>query len=79
MYKVEDITGLSTELPDRVEEDDLVAGRQGEDLAVPGHLHAANLVRGGEAPDLGPGGGVPHPHLVIFTPRRHACSVSADS
>ena len=42
-----------------------MAGRQGEDLAVPGHLHAADLVRGGEAPDLGPGGGVPHPHRLV--------------
>ena len=54
-----------TELPDRVQEDDLVAGRYSEDLAVLGHLHAADLLRSVEAPDLGPGGGVPHPDRLV--------------
>ena len=54
------------QLPDRVKENDFVAGRQGEDLAVPGHLHAANLVRGCEFPDLRPGGGVPHPDSFVI-------------
>ena len=49
-----------------VEEDDLVSGGHGEDLPVPGHLHAPDLVRGHEAPDLAPGGGVPHPHSLVI-------------
>ena len=55
-----------TSVPDRVQEDDLVAGRQSEDLAVLGHLHAANLLRGVEAPDLIPSGGVPHPDRLVI-------------
>ena len=71
---------MKIKLPDIVQDDYHVGGRQDEDLAVPRTLPIADLLWGHEAPDVGPSSSFPHTNCRLVTKaHRHLQNAKANN